>query len=466
MQLHIKDIGPIGSAEVDLTGLTVIGGLNDTGKSTIGKVLFSIVKSIRNRDEQFNIDQQNRISPIISELISELRSSVGPIIQPSNYSNIVRRLQDIRRFSGDNGLALFDVISEDITEHLIEEARRREPLIRRITLGKESSNLEQEWENKIVPSIRNITSTYLIKIRNVVSEQQNLIDIYTASFNSVFNAVFNSEINNKRSISLTQGGTIKLIDNIKCILEISFKHSEVNESALTLDTDAISSLFDDVTLLETPFALNFKNDLILAPRNSNGNYLANYPTYDLLEKLSFASRESDSQANLEREIIDIIGKVIDGEIYFDQDTDEFVFASNDKVNIRITNTASGIKSLGILQMLARAGVLVASNLLLVDEPEVHLHPGWQITYAEIIAILVKRYNIYCLVSSHSPYFIQAIEAYSKIYKMENLTKFYVSEKNEGSCTLRDITNNPEPLYKLLADPMKRIAYLRAKAQNE
>lgn len=42
MRLHLRNIGMIKEADIDTNGLTVITGENDTGKSTIGKVLYSI----------------------------------------------------------------------------------------------------------------------------------------------------------------------------------------------------------------------------------------------------------------------------------------------------------------------------------------------------------------------------------------------------------------------------------------
>ncbi|HIC78966.1 MAG TPA: ABC transporter ATP-binding protein, partial [Sulfurovum sp.] len=44
MELQLKNIGMIKEANVKLDGLTVIAGENDTGKSTVGKALYSILK--------------------------------------------------------------------------------------------------------------------------------------------------------------------------------------------------------------------------------------------------------------------------------------------------------------------------------------------------------------------------------------------------------------------------------------
>ena len=48
MKLHLKNNGKIKEADVEIGGLTVLAGENDTGKSTVGKVLFSIIKGMAN----------------------------------------------------------------------------------------------------------------------------------------------------------------------------------------------------------------------------------------------------------------------------------------------------------------------------------------------------------------------------------------------------------------------------------
>ena len=48
MQLYLKNIGKLNEANIALNGITVIAGQNDTGKSTVGKVLFSVFNSYKN----------------------------------------------------------------------------------------------------------------------------------------------------------------------------------------------------------------------------------------------------------------------------------------------------------------------------------------------------------------------------------------------------------------------------------
>ena len=52
MYIKLQNVGAIDEATVDLTGLSVIAGKNGTGKSTIGKTVYAVIKSIQ---EQYAI---------------------------------------------------------------------------------------------------------------------------------------------------------------------------------------------------------------------------------------------------------------------------------------------------------------------------------------------------------------------------------------------------------------------------
>ena len=45
IELKLKNIGYIKEANIDISGLTVIAGKNDEGKSTVGKALMAIIKA-------------------------------------------------------------------------------------------------------------------------------------------------------------------------------------------------------------------------------------------------------------------------------------------------------------------------------------------------------------------------------------------------------------------------------------
>ena len=54
MNIEIRDIGKIEHADVTLDGITVIAGENNTGKSTIGKTVFTVFNALRNWQQKYH----------------------------------------------------------------------------------------------------------------------------------------------------------------------------------------------------------------------------------------------------------------------------------------------------------------------------------------------------------------------------------------------------------------------------
>ncbi|MCX7998659.1 MAG: hypothetical protein N3A69_06870 [Leptospiraceae bacterium] len=73
MEFTLKNIGLINHAKIELKGLTVLGGYNDTGKSFIGKTLFSIIKAANNTERVFVFSKLNNTERVF--VFSKLKKS-------------------------------------------------------------------------------------------------------------------------------------------------------------------------------------------------------------------------------------------------------------------------------------------------------------------------------------------------------------------------------------------------------
>lgn len=52
MKLSVRNIGKLKSAEIDIAGITVVAGENNTGKSTLGKALFAVFNGFHDPEKQ------------------------------------------------------------------------------------------------------------------------------------------------------------------------------------------------------------------------------------------------------------------------------------------------------------------------------------------------------------------------------------------------------------------------------
>ena len=62
MELNIKNFASIKEASIKIDGITVIAGENNTGKSTIGKILFASFNSLRDIDKEVRLNILNSIN--------------------------------------------------------------------------------------------------------------------------------------------------------------------------------------------------------------------------------------------------------------------------------------------------------------------------------------------------------------------------------------------------------------------
>ena len=106
-----------------------------------------------------------------------------------------------------------------------------------------------------------------------------------------------------------------------------------------------------------------------------------------------------------------------------------MFISSEK-EFLMKNTSSGIKQLGIIQMLLNNRKLSENSFLIMDEPEVNLHPEWQVKFAKVITLLAKELNITIYINTHSPLFIEAMRTFSKKYGMLDDTNFYLTYESD------------------------------------
>jgi len=240
-----------------------------------------------------------------------------------------------------------------------------------------------------------------------------------------------------------------IIDNQLINVKLGFG---VSQKEIIDKVKKISSIPNSV-FIETPIIWNlldtFKSIAQIGQQMGigvNHPYLMN----DLAIKLSNSTIKKNKI-----NISDKVKRIIQGN--FKKDDKGIFFFEKKKTRVELINTATGIKYFGILQILSDNGWLAENNILILDEPEVHLHPKWQLEMAKIIVELVKN-GVKIVVNSHSPYMIEALKVYSENKGLKDKTNFYLAEKNEDtiSSSIKDVTTDLEPIFIKLAEPYRKL----------
>ncbi len=171
--------------------------------------------------------------------------------------------------------------------------------------------------------------------------------------------------------------------------------------------------------IETPLVWNFSDFFRdIAQIESQMRIKLDYPY--LMKDLNFKLhiKSASDGVDIKKQMTELMGgefkKDEMGRYYFEKDGEK----------IELVNTATGIKTFGIFQVLSQNNWLNSDTVLILDEPEVHLHPKWQLEMAKVIVDLVKH-GVRVVVNSHSPYMIEALERYGERSKIS--MDFYLAE---------------------------------------
>jgi predicted ATP-dependent endonuclease of OLD family len=441
MVFEFRNLGIIESADIELKGLTIITGLNDTGKSFLSKTIFSIIKTLYGAKEQAINERYEKISGLVTQIFSLHRQMIAfspEKLQTFNPNELSNRIY----------VALLNNTPESEMRSIVNSYKDR---------------VIFDIETNIVnPSLTPQKIVYINRIKEisqiiVTSLKDDLIDdegkFKNFFDNIIIQKLFQGQLNSINGKKSTLN--IKVKEGESELLEISVQDNK----SILFKLESVF-LLNDATIIDSPIIVQlakFITNTLAFPTNFRKIYQPRldlpYPYYDLIEKMNVAGSVTPQYS----EVFQEIKKIIKGELQYRLEDGTFEYKKETGAIIKAFNIATGIKSFGVIQILLSSGAINQKTVLIIDEPEVHLHPSWETQYARII-VLLSKLNIPIIVSSHSPYFLQAITKYIKEFQTEKLTKVYFGEKiaNKNTTSFKDVTNDLEPIFKALSKPMQDV----------
>lgn len=165
----------------------------------------------------------------------------------------------------------------------------------------------------------------------------------------------------------------------------------------------------------------------------------------------------------QKKLLQRISLILSGQIALRKnlfEDDKLYYERKDgKLSLPLDKLATGMKTFAYLFQLLKNGCLNDKTVLMVDEPEVHLHPQWVVQYAHIVVLLHKMLGVKIVLASHNPDFVAAIHAISKKEKVADKTNFYLSKKIDGSSyeyEFEPLGNNIDPIFESFNLALTRI----------
>lgn len=446
MRLILENVNKIKKADIELNGLTVIAGTNDSGKSTVGRVLFSVTKALINGLNNNDKDKIKNIKERFSSLykrLSSIRTIERELLWKISPLDTSRKLETLLSSVDSNSIRvqkeLFEIVDEKVS--LIESL-------------------------DIAPRHKSLALKDLIAIKNLLTE--------TGDYSSRFRNEFQNQIESEFSYNIcsvsTEYSKIQFFSDHGSA-KVEMKDNEIMEGKLDVDFDYSLT---DVTFVETPLYLHLMDALYRAStykelENKRATLglsfgMVSVHIKDLMDKLEYSKYLHGNSLFSGVDSFDI-ESIIGGRFVYDKKSRSLLLVKSERGKVfsySPVNVASGIKSFGLVQLLLEMDFINESKMLIWDEPENHLHPQWQIEFAHLLVKLAKA-GIPVVVSSHSPYFIQGIRYFSNEEKMNSYVNYYLAENDDkygGLSTLENVTEDLNQVFVKLAEPLNQIMNLR------
>ena len=158
------------------------------------------------------------------------------------------------------------------------------------------------------------------------------------------------------------------------------------------------------------------------------------------------------------EIVKQLDSIIDKAftVQLTKTNESILFSTGDAKELKPINIATGMKIMLIIKMTIDKGILSPGSVLLIDEPEIHLHPKWQLILAELLITMQKKLGITVVMSTHSPQFLMSIEAFSK--KLDTHVDYYFADTKKH--TFDNVNGRLEEVYRSMAEPLLMADKLR------
>lgn len=374
MKFVLKDVGPFPDAEIKIDGLTVISGLNGTGKSTLLKMVYSILEGSQNLDDKLMDDVFNSVIELMRRYVPEDKRFAWGRSELLQYMSVLRDRKDSMN---------------DYDRNVFEKAER-------IIAGEGDSTFHDK---------------------------------------AIYNAVIGEFFNTGQAIRRSEG-----------VLEarVEIEHNSRTRTLSVRDKD-IGWVGDYADL---PRAIYYDTPFVMDGEGGGSRIGHRHNLFSLL----YFNRDDNiihSVVNDEvaKRFDELVSKIVPGS--FSRPRSWYQY-TDEKGNVfELQNIAAGMKVFSLLKILMEKGFLNGNTVLLLDEPEVHLHPKWINILAEIICVLVKDVGVKVVMTTHLPQLLMSVEGVSRERGID--VDFYHLRSEGDVVRIVDISSDPAPAYDEMAE---------------
>ena len=410
LRISIADFRAIRNADISLNGISVLSGINGSGKSTVSRLVYDIIRSMKGYNFIVLRNLRASLLKYFSVLENLILTAAYDFDAYEKYSSLFKLSNlDILPLLDSYVSSSCDIILKAFKENQFEsEKERQRRMIINTINGEDSLSIEDALDK-----LKSIVH------QNVVIAQENV---------------------KKRPFAILADNLDKLYGST---LSKSVSMYEYGESIFSVDRVSvpIPHYVNHVFYIDTPFALEdtyYQHWLELNEALKNNDY----QTYSSIS--SFIGKR----------IVKGVARYESSENY-----SGYLFKDTNGNDFELRQAATGIKSFSIIQMLLNNGQITEDTLLILDEPEVHLHPQWIVEFARVIVMIHKIIGTKFLISSHNPDMVSAIRYIAESEGCLKNLEFYVAKRAKdgiGHYSFKSTGLNIEPIFKSFNKSYERL----------
>lgn len=395
----IKDYHSIKAADIEIDSISVIAGVNGTGKSTISKWLYYMVCGMT---EYINSCRKNMLEAALT------------ITRSSSVNLVEVRSEQEKLNNMYSALLALDVNAIDFDENLLSAF---EGFLNDFRSDLQYLILSKKEESEKKRIIKALLNSY-DKAYKIVDIQKAVDDVVKYA-NDTFKRWFEQY---KLSVSKLNSELLR-----KQILSV-FKEQNTFPENLGFAEEGVQLYNNDSFKIPLMLkrAIYIDSPMVLSEQAEGARGVM---WHRLAELLKSEERKASVSS-----FVDIINGIIGGKVDYVVDAitkvSNITYTLPSGKKIKIADAATGIKSFAYIIRLLECGVLDDNTLLIIDEPEAHLHPQWIVDYARILVLLAKEYGVKIVTASHSSMMISAIKYIAEKVELPDV-RFYNAEEADG-----------------------------------
>ena len=141
--------------------------------------------------------------------------------------------------------------------------------------------------------------------------------------------------------------------------------------------------------------------------------------------------------------------ILKGDASYSEQSKTLIYQRNDGQTFDLSQSATGVQAFAFLQLLLKKGLINDRSLIIIDEPEAHLHPQWIVEYAKVLVELNKKTKARFFIATHSTDMVSALRYISEKEETLDRLSYYRAVPTEADAYTYDYQNmgtDIEPIF--------------------